>query len=138
MKIPLTLQRGLLYVPNRTPSDEVLLKWPIVDITSDEPWDTKALDNDDIICNHFRADSARSNKVTKLDKILGTEKQIDLKSLINAVHRACQLETHYPEFTDAEIEKLHSFLSWKPMEVIRNKLENSTWLTILETRITMR
>ncbi len=35
--IPLTFNRGLLYVPSREPTDKDLLKWPIVDLTADDP-----------------------------------------------------------------------------------------------------
>ncbi len=66
VEIPLTLQRGLLHVHIRTPTEEDLLMWPNLDIISDQPWDPKAPDDDDVSSNHFRGDSARSNKVTKV------------------------------------------------------------------------
>ncbi len=139
-KIPLKFKSGLLHVSIRDPPDENLLNFPFVDITSDEPWDPRTLDYDeeeDLSPQHFRGDSMHSTKVTKLGKILGTEEQMDLKSLVNAVQSTCQLETHYPELTDSEIE-LHPFLGWKTMEVIKEMLENTTHLTNLENRLLMK
>ncbi len=91
VEIPLTLKRGLLHIPIRAPTKEDLLTLPILDITSDQPWDLKALDDDDISSNHFRGDSFCSNKVTKLDKVLGTETAIDLNAIVYAVHTACRV-----------------------------------------------
>ncbi len=59
------------------------------------------------------------HKVTKLGKILGTEEQKDLKSLVNAVQSASQLEMYHPELTNADIEKMHQYLRWKSVEVIK-------------------
>ncbi len=80
-----------------------------------------------LVPNHIMGDPACSN----------TETTIDLNSLVNSIHSACQLETHYPELTDAELEKLHPYLGWKPLEVIRKTLENTICLTKLENRLPM-
>ena len=108
--IPLTFHRGLLHVPLREPTDEDLLTWPIFDITSDDPWDPSLLQDPDSSTNHFRGDSTRHNHVTKVGKIIGTEEKVDLQALVAAVKSACRLETHFPELTDAELEKLCPFL----------------------------
>ncbi len=76
-----------------------------------------------------------SNKVTKLGKILGTETTMDLNALVNAIRAACQLETHYAVLTDEELNKLHLYLRWKPLEVVRKTLENTTHLTKQENRL---
>ncbi len=89
VNIPLVLQRGLLHVPIRATSDEKLPTLPMVDITSDQPWDPKALDDEDVSSNHFRGDSACTNKVTKVGKVLGTEATMDLNALVHAVHTTC-------------------------------------------------
>ncbi len=99
---------------------------PIVDIILYQPWDPKALNDDDVRSNHFRGDSACSKKVIKLGNILGTEITMDLNALVYAVNTACQLETSFPTITDEELENLHPFLGWKPVEVIRETLENTT------------
>ncbi len=46
------------------------------------------------------------NYGTKLGKIIGTEKKVDLTALVHAVKSACQVETHKPELADEEVEKL--------------------------------
>ncbi len=45
------------------------------------------------------------------------------------------MEIHYPELTDEELEKLCSYLRWKPLEVIKKTMENTTRLTKLEKRL---
>ncbi len=63
---------------------------------------------------------------------------MDLQALVRAVQSPCRLETYYPELTDSQLEKWHSFLGYKSLEVIKKKLENTTQLTKLENRLSMR
>ncbi len=76
--------------------------------------------------------------VTKLGRIIGTEEKVGLQALVAAVQSACRRETHFPELTDAELEKLCPFLAWKNLKVIKKSLENTTQLAKLENRLPMR
>ncbi len=78
------------------------------------------------------------NNATKLGKINGTEKNIELKALIHAVRSSYNLQIQQPELMDEEGEKIHPFLEWCTPEVDRKTLENSMHLVKLENGLPMR
>ncbi len=123
--IPLTFNRGILKVPIREPTNEDLLQWAIVDLTADGPWDPSTLNDEDFNPNCFRWDSTHHSHVTKLVKIIGTEEKVDLQALVTTVQSACRLETHFPGLNDAELEKLHPYLGWKPLELVKKSWGNT-------------
>ncbi len=54
-EIPLTFKRGLLHVPLGEPTKEELQLLPLVDLTTDYPWDPMEFEDElDPSTNHFR------------------------------------------------------------------------------------
>ncbi len=86
--IPPTFNRGRPHVQIGEPTDEDLLKWPIIDLTADKPWDLRTLNDEDFNSNHFRRDSTCYSRVTKLGETIGTEEIVDLQALVTAVQSA--------------------------------------------------
>ncbi len=47
-EIPWKLESGLLHLLVREPADSEFLQWPILSLTSDEPWDSKSINEYDL------------------------------------------------------------------------------------------
>ncbi len=72
-----------MHVPLREPTQEDLLKWPIIDLTSDDPLDPQDLN--DQVPPDFRGHSLRNIHTTKLGKVIGSQDKVDLRALVPAV-----------------------------------------------------
>ena len=87
VELPLTLQGGLLHLPLREPTDEDLLKWPIVTLTSDQPWDPRAINDTGI---------GEAAHVSRLAQVIGMEPRADLTALVHAVRNSYDVSTSRP------------------------------------------
>ena len=98
VELPLTLQGGLLHLPLREPTDEDLIKWPIVTLTSDQPWDPKAINDHEI---------GEAAHVSRLSQVIGMEAKADLTALVHAVRNSYDVETSRPAPTEQDLETYH-------------------------------
>ena len=115
--LPLQYFGGLSYIPMRKPSQEELNTLPIIDITSSEPW------------------------YPKMNETELTEPPMSMRLEMRSYMEET-MDDHWnfktTTFPTADMDQVQRCLGWKPTDIIKETLKNTTQLAQNHVRLPMR
>ena len=125
--IPLQMDNGLLTIPLHTTTEDELFSCPIVEISSDNPWDPSKIDNTDV---------TSESRISVALGIPADHMSLDLNKMVHDVRMAYAL--HHNGNPDVDPEELRKFLGWVSKKRVRDTLENTTSMAELDSRLPLR
>ncbi len=115
------METGLLHLPVRQPTDEGVLKWLIISLTSDDPLDPQVLNDNNLIgvlSTHTRFLSC-PNSFTAMKGWIGRHFCVQSRKPIF-------VETQRKELILAEVEQMCAYLRQCPPEVVQKTFQKTT------------
>ncbi len=107
------------------------LRWPIITLTSNEPWDAWDINDHNYNSIYFRMDLMLHFSVTNLSQILVTDKKVDTKGSTDAAENLRNIKTTGNELT----ENYHPYLGLCNPRVFKETIEHTTQPSELEYRL---
>ena len=121
------MDNGLLTIPLHTPTEDELFSCPIVEISSDNPWDPSKIDKDEVISE---------SRISLALGIPATSTGFDLNKMVDDVRMAYALR--HKRNPNIDPEELRKFLGWIPKKRVSDTLENTTTMAELDSRLPLR